>query len=201
MSEFEWVETRLRAMELFRDSPSAAIEQRVLDVFREHPAMVVEAIEHVGRRFISGQVRSPWVILAKHVEEAVRPLEDYTAIDERDRGRRLERAQQWIRAAGKHFDSEAEVLDELFGERGLLREWRADEGLKARMASVWREHRIEGEKIEREEMERAERWKASRGQVAGYHGHSVTRLKPPKLLRPESDPEPVLEDDPEPVLA
>jgi hypothetical protein len=201
VSEYAWVETRLRAVEAFSDAPSAVQEQRVIDVFREHPALVVEAIEHVGRRFESGQVRNPWAILAKHVEEAVRPLEDVTATDERDREKRIQRASQWLRAAGKHFDSEAEVVDELFGERGLLREWRSDETLEARMVKLWRELRPEGELIESQALERAERWKAPRGQVAGYHGYPVTRLKPQRAESPESDPEPVLEDDPEPVLA
>jgi len=181
MSEYPWTEIRLRAIELFHSGPSAALEQRVLDVFRDHPALVVEAVEHVGRRFESGQVRSPWVILAKHVEEAMRPLEDVTATDERDRDKAISRAEQWVRSAGQHFDRDEEILEELFGEFGRLKTWREDDPLKVRMVALWGEVRPRGEAIDEQAEERA------KARIA-------------LQAKPDDDPEPVL-DDPEPVLA
>lgn len=186
---YEWVETRLRAIELFQDAPSAAQEQRVLDVFREHPALVCESIEHVGRRFESGQVRNPWAILAKHVEEAMAPLEDFTASDERDREKQTRRAEQWIRSAGKHFDRVEEVLEELFGELGRIRAFDSPE-LRERMARVWREVRPEGELIAEQELERARRYRVLKDR----------KPDPAQVRRAMAGEEPVLVD-PEPVVA
>lgn len=180
VGEYQWVETRMRAIELFSDAPSAVQEQRVLDVFREHPALVVEGVEHVGRRFADGQVRNPWAVLAKHVEEAVRPLEDFTATDERDRDKAIRRAEQWMRAAGKHFDRWEEVEDELFGELGRIPQYASDEVCE-RMARLWNEVNGEGELIAEQAEERARRWREG-----------------PKTR----DPEPVLAAlDEEPALA
>lgn len=165
MSDYEWIETRLRAMELFTDSPSAAQEQRVLDVFLEHPALVVEAVEHVGRRFAAGQVRNPWAILAKHVEEAVRPLDNPTVSDERDRDKAVRRAEQWMRAAGKHYPSWAEVEDALFGDTGYgdggasLRPYDSPQ-LRERMAKLYRQVEPEGALIEEQAEMRARAYMA-----------------------------------------
>jgi len=209
MSEvYLWTEIRLRAVELFRDAPSATQEQRVLDVFREHPALVVEAVEHVGRRFQTGQVRNPWAVLAKHVEQAMRPLDDVSATDERDRERAVSRAEQWLRAAGQHFDREEEILEELFGELGRLRTWRDDEPLKVRMLALFGEVRARGDTIVQEASERAEHWRSTTGlryrlerdpefrrSYLAEHPEAVS--DEPRL---DGDPEPVL-DDPEPVVA
>lgn len=186
MIEFEWVSTRMRAIELYRDAPSALQEQRILDVFREHPNLVVEAVEHIGRRFANGQVRNPWAILAKHVAEAMRPLEDFTATDERDRDKAIRRAEQWMRAAGKHFDRVEEVLDELFGDTAALNVRMFDSPeLRERMARLWREVRGEGALIAEEAEARALAWQEARRLAA--------EAKPGRDLDPEPaavDPEP-----------
>lgn len=176
-----WIETRERAVGLFHDAPSAPLEQRVIDVFREHPALVVEAVAHVGARFEAGKIRAPWVILAKHVEQAVTPLENVSASDERDRTKAIGRCEQWMRAVGKHFDSEGEIVEELFGDLGRLRHWRKDERLHERMLKLWREVRSEGERIEDEADERAQRWMASR----------LPRAKEPEPVLPSGE----LDDD------
>jgi hypothetical protein len=165
MSEYAWADLRARAVERFHDTPRAETEQRILDVFRDHPAFVAEAIEHVAARFAAGQIRSPWPVLAVHVEGATRPLENVTASDTADRQRRTEKAEQWLRAAGKHFDSEDEVLDELFDASGgdrhgpLLKPWRDEEMFRKRMVVLWRELRPEGVLIEQQAEERGRRWR------------------------------------------
>ena len=194
MSEsYAWTESRLRAIELFSDAPSAALEQRVLDVFLEHPSLVVEAIEHVGRRFERGQVRSPWAVLAKHVEEAVRPLDSPVVSDERDREKAIRRAEAWIRAAGKHFDQVEEILLELFDSRGLLAGFDSPE-LRERVAGVYREARPEGLLIDEQAEMRARAYRGLSGEVPGANGP----VTPPPWRRPKREPEPSL--DPEPVL-
>jgi hypothetical protein len=200
VSEYLWTDVRLRAIELFHNGPSAAFEQRVLDVFREHPALVVEAIEHVGRRFASGQVRSPWVILAKHVEEAMRPLEDVHVSDQRDQVKAISRAEQWMRAAGKHFDREDEILDALFGDFGRLKTWRDDEPLRQQMVKLWHEVRPEGELIEAQAIERAEHWKATTG--LRWKLDRDPKFRAAYLTEhPDEDPEPTLDEEPEPALS
>jgi hypothetical protein len=201
MSEtFVWTETRLRAIELFRDAPSAELEQRILDVFLEHPHLVIEAVEKIGRRYANGQVRMPWAVLAKAVSEMTSTLEG-AATDERDRDKAIRRAEQWVRAAGKHFDSHAEIEDELFGDRGILSAWRDDDTLRGRMAKLWREVRPEGHLIAEQAEMRARSYVAANGQVAGAQGIPVTRLpwKRPIVERGMED-EPAVELDPEPVL-
>lgn len=162
MSEYVWTDLRGHAVELFHDTPSASLEQRVLDVFREHPALVSEAIEHVGRRFATGQVRSPWAVLAKHVEEALRPLGAVTVTDTKDREKAIRRAEQWMRAAGLHYDREGGVLEELFGTLGRLRGFDSPE-LRERMLELGRQERPRGEQVDREELERADAWNATAG--------------------------------------
>jgi hypothetical protein len=162
VSQYAWPELRQHAVRRFHDAPSAAIEQRVIDVFREHPVMVVEAVAHIGARFEAGKIRAPWVVLAQHVEQAVRPLEDVHATDARDRTKQVERASQWMRAAGKHFDSEDELLDALFGDNGQLRQWASDERLRERMRKLWNEVRPEGVLIDEQAEERARAWWAMR---------------------------------------
>jgi len=182
VSEYVWTELRAVAIERFRNVPDATLEQRVIDVFREHPALVQEAIEHVARRFESGQVRSPWIVLAKHVSEAMRPLEEVTATDERERAKQIARAEAWIRVAGQHFDREEEILEELFGEFGRLKTWAEDGPLKVRMIALWGEVRPKGESIQAQAEERA----------SARH----------KLLADLAlDPEPSLDPDAEPALA
>lgn len=162
MTTFDWRQIRESAIRRFHDAPDGALEQRILDVFREHPALVVEAVAHISARYEAGKIRSPWVILAQHVEQAVTPLENVRASDTRDRGKAIQRAEQWMHAAGKHFDVWAEVEDELLGERGMLHAWANDEPLRQRTERLWEEVRPEGERIEREAEERALRWAASR---------------------------------------
>ena len=73
------------------------------------------------------------------------------------------RAQRWIVNAGYACRSEVEVVDELFGRNGPLRDFAADEILGARMVALWRQERPRGEALERETEERFERLRATVG--------------------------------------
>lgn len=166
MSEsYVWTETRLRGIELYGDTPRAHLEQRILDVFLEHPAMVVEAVEHIGRQFAAGQVRMPWAVLATHVERAVQPLDNPTVSDERDRDKAVSRAEQWMRAAGRHYPSWEEVEDALFGDTGYgdggasLRPYDSPQ-LRERMAKLYRQVAPEGQLIEEQAEMRARAYMA-----------------------------------------
>lgn len=196
---YVWSDVRDRAVEAFGgELPGAEVENATIEVFGRRPALVVATIEAVAEAKQAGSIRSGWAILRTRLRDEEARAE-ISVTDESDQRKRVSRAEQWIRAAGKHFDSESEVVDELFGERGLLRGSRDDLRVRTRMVSLWREVRSEGEQIEREAIERAERWKEPRGQVPGHHGYPVTRLQPLPKKSEDADPEPEL--DPEPVLA
>jgi hypothetical protein len=92
----------------------------------------------------------------------------------------VQRALRWIRTAGCHFEHEGELEEELFGERGRLRDRGGEPELVRFCLACWRHHRRRGERAEREELERAEAWKASRAALA-------------ELERPFAGAEPELE--------
>lgn len=154
MSEYVWSRERDRAIELYGDTPGASLEERIISVFERKPALVSSAIDHVADRFKRGLIHTPWVILMKHVEESD-ALRDVTVTDSSEREAKIARAEKWIRAAGVHYDRENEVIDELFGDHGMLRTWKSDEMLRARLAALWREQRPRGEQTETEAEARA----------------------------------------------
>lgn len=195
-SEYVWRELRDHAVNLFGDTPGAALEERILVVFRSHPHIVALGIDHVHERKKAGLVTSPWGLLAAHVEKATAPLEDVTVTDERDRDKAVRRAEQWIRAAGKHYDRLDELLDELFGPHGRLRAFDSPD-LRQRIARAWRDARPEGQLIDEQAEQRARAHIALCGQQPGAEGRPVTR--PPWKLPARTTTAAV--DDPEPVAA
>lgn len=188
-TEYTWRELRDHAIDVFAgDTPGAALEERILVVFRTHPQIVAVGIDQVAERYRQGKVTSPWAVLATHVEKATAPLDDVTVTDERDRDKAIRRADQWMRAAGKHFDRVEEVLDELFGETAALSVRMFDSPeLRERMARLWREVRGEGELITGQAEARARAWQTAR------------RLAAEATPRRDDDPEPApVDPDPEP---
>lgn len=151
-----WDEHRERLVEATGDVPSSDLERRILDVFERHPTLVIAGVEHVAGRYERGLVRAPWVVLAMHVEEAAASsARASTPVqDERDRDRARSRAAQWMRVVGLLFESESELRDELFGERGMLREFANDSELTEGLLDLWHDLRPLGERIEREAVER-----------------------------------------------
>jgi len=142
---YVWTEHRERAIELFREAPSAVLEAEILGEFGVRPALVVSTIESVARGVAAGTIRSGWAILRSRLASASAGLE-LVVVDPSERERRIKRAEGWLLAAGVHFDREAEVLDVLFeapGERSepVLGPWRSDAALREQMVERWRELR------------------------------------------------------------
>jgi hypothetical protein len=162
MTTYTWQSLRDTYTTEWIDSPNAQLEQRILDVFERHPQLVVEAAEQVDQRFKRGVVRAPWVILAKHAEEGAVVAERATVPikGERDKAKAVERAEQWIRAAGVLFDREAEIEAELF-ER-MLRPYANDSELRERLLQLWHDERPRGELAEQEASEHATRVREAR---------------------------------------
>ena len=157
MTEYNWAEVRARAVALFRDVPHDETEQVVREVFKRSPRLVVDAVEHVGEQVQRGTVHNGWAVLRVHLGRAESSTE-LVVTDESERERRIAQAEGWVRNAGRLFDCEAEVEDELFGERGRLRAW-ADDPVREHLLTLWREQRPTGEQIEREELARTENYR------------------------------------------
>lgn len=179
MTEYVWSDTRYDLIDRWADSPRPELEQRIITVFENHPQLVIDAAEHIADRYESGLVRSPWAVLAKHVEEAADTATRSTrpVRGDRDRERARQRASQWMRTAGMHFDREDEVRDELFGERGMLRQFAGDTDLVDDLLELWHEQRPRGEQVEREAEERARRYVEQKRALA-------------RKREPEPEPEP-----------
>lgn len=157
--EYVWMDLRERVIEAAADAPHAAQEQRIIDVFVAHPALVAEAVEHVLAGYARGTVRAVWPVLVKHVEELASNEERATlpVRDTSDRKARVARARQWLKAVGVHFDREPEVEDELFGDRGMLRAYATDRSLVDELLALWRAERPRGKRVEAEHEERMAR--------------------------------------------
>jgi hypothetical protein len=73
------------------------------------------------------------------------------------RSHQVVQAEHWVANVGLFFDSEDELLDELFGRHGLLRAHGEDTELQKRMISLWAGLRPRGEEVEQASRERASR--------------------------------------------
>lgn len=182
---YVWSDLRERVIAACGDAPSAAIEERVIAIFRRAPALVATTIEQTLARYERGVIRSPWPIIANNIESAAAPGADVTATDSAEKVKAVARAKQWLRAAGMHFPNAAEVLDELF-DGGMLKRWANDDALREEMIDEYLRLRPVAEQIEREEIERA---------TAGKAGQRALReIRKPAPAGPK--PEPVFTGNP-----
>jgi len=160
VGEYQWSALRERAIRLYGDVPRAETEARVISVFESKPALVAALVDEVGNSYARGNVRSAWALLAHRLDEAVAAEERSSSIyatDETERDAKVARAEKWVRSAGVHYDRADEVVDELFGDHGMLRAWAYDDELQERLIGLWRAQRPRGEKTEREAEERQRR--------------------------------------------
>lgn len=172
MTTYVWTDLRNHAIDSFNgETPGAELEQRILTVFTHHPQIVAAGIDYIAAQHAGGTIRSPWAVLAVHVEKATTPS-DVTATDSRDRDKAIRNAEQWIRATGLHIDRQTELLDALydiggFGDKGqTLAPWAADENLRQRMVALWQEARPAAEQLDAELDDRLDRWRDQHTQAA-----------------------------------
>ena len=188
MTDHHWPVIRQQAIDTFGgELPHAHTEQAIIDVFTEHPTIVLRLIDELA----NATVRSRWAVLAKRLEQALN-APDVTATDEPDRDKRIRQAEAWIRIAGIHCDRWADIHDELFGNVGgpektgpLLKPWADDQALEARMERLWAEQRPRGEQVEREAIERGLR----------YIEHRNTMRTQPRTTHPPDGLTPVSDGD------
>ena len=166
---FDWHTEYARALQAFGgDTPSATLEQDLLDAFSEHPQAVTNAITKIAKAYAAGKIHSPWGALKTEIPKQI--SRDTRVGDSAERNRMITAAEHWITNTGKMFDRWNEVHDELY-ERGFakdctLKPWARDKQLAGRMETHWLEQRPTGERIETEEIERAERWKETQAALA-----------------------------------
>lgn len=188
MTTYVWSELRERVIDACGNTPADEQERRIIDVFREHPAAVMQGVDHVLDGYQRGIVRSPWAVLASHVEKLATAIQK-TAVavtDEHDRKHTMSRARQWMRAAGLHFDAEHEVEDELRNgfTSGMGAKSRVlDDEDVAELLAYWRELRVLGEQIDREANARAAVW---------LRANRPERFDPPPLAPPDGIDEDLL---------
>jgi hypothetical protein len=163
VSEIHWQALRALAIERFAgQTPRAEDEAAIIEHFLATPQRVERSISEIASALESGQVTWAWSALRARLERSARPLREVSVETGASREQAAMRAERWIRAAGKHFESDEEVVDELFGPHGMLREWRDDQALQTRMLDVWQAARPQAEAIEKQVLEHAARWRAQR---------------------------------------
>lgn len=217
MTDYDWPTIRTQAVERFGgDPPGPQLEQDIIDVFRTHPQTVVRSIDRIAAAWDAGKVRSPWAVLRHEIREAATPAEHVTATDTTGREQAIQRAEQWLHAAGVHLDRISEVEHELFGTATieptvtkdntpiesagtqLLAGYRDDQTLRTRIIQLWQQLRPRGIQIEQDAEARGQ---AHRNRLAAEHAERQRthnqRLAALQALQPEPQP---ADDDPEPQL-
>jgi len=154
-----WPDLYERAVKAFQDTPSRELEAQLVEAYEQRPATVAAAVSDVAGGFAAGRIRAPWPFLARVVEEKAHANVVPSGNAERDK--RIQQAEQYMRAAGLYLASEDEVRDDLFGDAGRLRAWKDDDEV-ARMLDLWRSLQPAAERVEAEALERAEKWKRGR---------------------------------------
>ena len=137
------------------DPPGAALEDQLIQMYTDHPEALERSIEKITLAFKAGKIRSPWGALKAEAEKAVDTARNPTHSQATRRSSAVQRAEQWMRNAGMHHDTEAELLDELYGERGRLREHPETQD---RMLALWRELRPVGEQLDQDAIDRGHRY-------------------------------------------
>ena len=154
---FDWHTEYARALQLFGgDTPSATLEQDLLNAFSDHPQAVTNAITKIGKAYAAGKIHSPWGALKAEIPKQV--SSETRVGDGAERQRAIANSEQWLRNTGIHFDRWTEVQDELY-ERGPLAPWKRDAKLAERMEALWTELRPIGLQLDQDELDRAHKWK------------------------------------------
>lgn len=158
--DLSWSAVRTTISKQFGEAPGPTLESEIINAFEQNPAAVINASEEVANALHAGEIHSGWPILRKRIERITNPLRDVTVQKPNQRAKAITRAEQWIKTAGIHFGRETEIEDELFGDRGILKDW---PDLQDRILDTWRQARPTGQQLEADLEERSERWKATTG--------------------------------------
>jgi hypothetical protein len=152
VTTYVWADTRDHANTLFHETPGAALEERILTHFREHPAKVVDHIDSIAIRVAEGKINHGWAILDR--ELATIPA-DVTITDTAERLKQLRLAETWIRNTGGYINRLEELDSELYDEHlGRLRHW---PDTRQQIHALWHEQRFRFRRTERQAYKRQRR--------------------------------------------
>jgi hypothetical protein len=164
--DLQWETIRAQTIELFAgQTPRAEDETRIIPLWQRSPATYTTTAQNVAHALHAGTITWGWSALAARLERAHTPAARATAATGPDRERRIQRAEQWIHAAGIHYDRADEVWDEL--AHGLLKPYADDAHLEQHIRSLWADLRPIGEAVEQEAEDRAARYRQ-------HHHHTTT---------------------------
>lgn len=119
MSEYSWNDVYDTAVAAFDETPSATVEQTILNWFKREPERVAHEIGLIAAGVHSGRVRSGWAVL---MSKQAAPPRDVTVVGTAEREQAIQQAETWMRTTGLHYDRASEVLEQLF-EHGPLRDY------------------------------------------------------------------------------
>jgi len=137
------------------DPPGARLEDELIHAYTDHPEAVERSFEKITLGFNAGKIRSPWGALKHEVAKATDQARNPHHNQGTSRTKAVQRAEQRIRNELLHYDLEREVEDELYGERGTIRE---HPETRERMLELWRSLRPLGELVEHEANQRGIRY-------------------------------------------
>ncbi len=162
MTEYRWSTTLDRGIDLFGETPGQQLEAELLTAFQQQPARIHSTIESVGAQILAGaNIRNGWAIVRKRIRDAP---EDVVVQDSTQTERKIVNARRWLHNAGCYVDMEADVMDELFGQQGMLRDHDSEQ-LRAEMAEAWRQERKRGVAAEAEHLAYMAKVKADRARI------------------------------------
>lgn len=152
---FDWQATYARAIHHFGDTPGAQLEADLHEQFKLHPQAVTNAITKIIDAYKAGRIRSPWGALKS---EVAKQIDREAIVDSKLEDRStVQRAEQWIRNTGLHYDRFSEVEDELMRREKFAPI--ATPEVMERMLAIWVEVRPAGVQVELEHEERLANWK------------------------------------------
>lgn len=120
MTHPTWAETRGRISVAFKGEPivSQAMHHKLEQAYAANPTKVLSLYPSIAEKLANGTLRSGWAVLAK----AAAPNTIVEANPLEARAQRIRNTDQWLRTAGAHFPTWNECWDELFGDRGKLKD-------------------------------------------------------------------------------
>lgn len=190
----DWQELRDHLIDAYHETPHPSTEQEIIDAYQLHPA----AIEKAALALIDvPDIRSCWAVLKTRAITIAQAPSNPTRSTGLDKERAIQRAEQWIRAAGLHYDRDSEILLELFGSPSTLLgayatvetiaddssdgKWKlaeptGDVALVEHILKVYNDLRPKGIAVEEESIARAEKWKADQRRIAQLKAQALAEL-------------------------
>jgi hypothetical protein len=156
------------------DPPGSQLEDELIAAYTDHPTVVERSIEKITLAYQAGKIRSPWGALKAEVAKAVDAARNPTHDKGSSKQKAIARAEQRTRNELLHYDRWEEAEDELFGDRGTLRD-HDNPTLRQRMETLWTELRPAGELVEAEAEERARRYVEQRAALAAARKHEPAK--------------------------